>query len=89
METNMSDPTEWRWQGFFGPMDVAVAGKAETDADARAGVWVPEVGEAPRAVDVSGVMGMFAVQTRAGAPIPCPAGLLEADPAMVGRLVNA
>lgn len=85
----MDDPTEWVWQGFFGPMDAAVAGKVVTDADTRCGVWVPMQGEPPRAVDVDATMGMFAVQTRAGSPVPRPAGLLEADPAMVGRMVGA
>jgi hypothetical protein len=32
---------------------------------------------------------MFAVLTRRHSPIPTPEGLLQADPAMVGRLVNA
>jgi len=87
METNMD--TEWVWQGFFGPMAAAVAGKAITDADSRAGVWVPLQGDPPRAVDTTGTMGMFAVQTRAGQPIPTPPGLLAADPGMVGRMVGA
>ena len=39
----------WVWQGFFGPMADAVAAKAETDADARAGVWVPVAGAPPHA----------------------------------------
>jgi hypothetical protein len=86
----MTETTEaWVWQGFFGQMADAVAGKALTDEDQRAGVWVPLPGEPPRAVDVNGVMGMFAVQTRPDNPIPTPAGLLEADPAMVGRMVGA
>lgn len=81
--------SEWVWQGFFGPMAAAAAGKLLADADARAGVWVPPPGEPPRAVDVGGVMGMFAVQTRPEAPIETPAGLMQADPAMVGRMVGA
>jgi hypothetical protein len=87
METNMDN--EWVWQGFFGPMQAAIAGKATTDEDNRAGVWVPLQGEPPRAVDTTGTMGMFAVQTRAGQPIPTPPGLLAADPGMVGRMVGA
>ena len=79
----------WVWQGFFGPMAAAIAGKRLTDKDSRAGAWVPLPSEPPRAVDVGGVMGMFAVQTRPDSPIPTPAGLLEADPAMVGRMVGA
>lgn len=85
----MDNPTEWVWQGFFGPMAVAAAAKLITDADTRAGVWVPLQGEPPRAVDVGGTMGMFAVQTRASAPVQCPAGMMEADPVMVGRMVGA
>jgi len=83
------DPVLWVWQGFFGPYVDAVAAKALTDADMRAGVWVPVQGEPPLPVDVDGVMGMFAVQTRPDIPIPAPTGMLEADPAMVGRMVNA
>ncbi len=83
------DAELWVWQGFFGPMVDAVAGKALTDEDQRAGVWVPLPSAPPLPVDVNGVMGMFAVQTRPGNPIPTPAGLLEADPAMVGRMVGA
>jgi hypothetical protein len=85
----MDDPNAWVWQGFFGPMAAAAAGKAITDADTRAGVWVPLPGEPPRAVDVDGAMGMFAVQTRVNEPVPRPEGLLEAAPDLVGRLVNA
>jgi hypothetical protein len=86
----MSETNElWVWQGFFGPIAAAVAGKLLTDEDQRAGVWVPLPGEPPRAVDVDGVMGMFAVQTRPENQIPTPAGLMQADPAMVGRMVGA
>jgi hypothetical protein len=83
------DAELWVWQGFFGPMAAAVAGKLLTDKDQRAGVWVPLPGEPPRVVDVEGTMGMFAVQTRPDSPIPTPTGMLEADPAMVGRMVGA
>jgi hypothetical protein len=79
----------WVWQGFFGPVAEAIAGKALTDVDSRAGVWVPLPGEPPMPVDVEGVMLMFAVQTRPGDPIPTPSGMLEADPSLVGRMVNA
>ena len=85
----MTEETDWQWQGFFGPMATASAAKLLADEDARAGVWVPERGQPPRAVDTAGTFGMFAVQTRAGDPIACPEGLFEADPAMVGRLVAA
>lgn len=87
----MSDETPpWVWQGFFGPMSAAVAGKAITDALAGevAGVKIPEPDEPPRAVDKSGTMGMFAIQTRPASPQQAPAGLLEADEALVGRLVG-
>lgn len=84
-----TDPQEWGWQGWFGPMADAAAAKALTDQDQRAGVWVPVQGEPPAAVDVAGTIGMFAVQTRLSDSIPTPAGLMEADPAIVGRLVGA
>jgi hypothetical protein len=80
---------EWVWQGFFGPKAAAIAGKALTDNDVRAGAWMPEKGEPPMPVDVGGTMAMFAVITRRNAPIATPAGLMQADPAMVGRMVNA
>ena len=88
----MSDETpEWVWQGFFGPMSAAIAGKAIADAlpGAVAGVKVPLPGEPPAAVDVGGSMGMFAIQTRAIAPMALPAGMMEANSSMVGRLVGA
>lgn len=84
-----TDPQEWVWQGWFGPMADAAAAKALTDQDQRAGVWVPVHGEPPAAVDLAGTMGMFAVQTRRAEPIPTPSGLMEANTAIVGRLVGA
>lgn len=84
-----SDASEWVWQGFFGPMAAAAAAKATTDADARVGVWVPLPGEPPQRVDKAGTTGMFAVQTRRSAPVETPAGVMEAEPAMVGRMVGA
>ncbi|MBX9596138.1 MAG: hypothetical protein K2X46_17365 [Roseomonas sp.] len=89
----MNDEPEaplWVWQGFFGPMADAIAGKAVTDAlpGEVAGVKVPLPGEPPQTVDLTGAMGMFAIQTRLGAPFATPAGLLEANPAMVGRMVG-
>ena len=83
------DRSEWVWQGFFGPMKAAIAAKASTDADPRVGVWVPLPGEPPQRVDKAGTTGMFAVQTRRGEPVETPAGVLEAEPAMVGRMVGA
>jgi hypothetical protein len=41
METTMQDPQEPVWQGFFGPMQAAIAGKVLTDADARAVAALP------------------------------------------------
>jgi hypothetical protein len=55
----------------------------------RAGAWVPVQGDPPMLVDVGGTQAMFAVMTRKGAPIPKPTGVFEANPAMVGRMVNA
>lgn len=86
MSGNLS---EWVWQGFYGPKATVMAAKTIIDNDARAGVWVPRQGEPPMVVDTTGAHFMFAVQTRRGNPIPTPAGLLEANPAMVGRMVNA
>lgn len=81
----------WMWRGCFGLMAAAVAGKVITDALAPeiAGVKVPEAGEPPRPVDVGASMGMFAIQVRSDYVFTPPAGLLEADPAMVARMVNA
>lgn len=81
--------SDWVWQGWFGPMPAAVAAKAITDADSRAGVWVPVQGAPPASVNRSGTIGMIAVLTRANAPISTPHGMEEADPAIVGRLVGA
>lgn len=89
LQPALADP--WVWQGFFGPMAAAIAGKAITDGlpGETAGVKVPIPDEPPQAVDTSGAMGMFAIQTRPEAPVATPAGLMEANPAMVGRLVGA
>jgi len=78
---------EWVWQGFFGPMPAAAAAWSAVQIGAAVGVLVPPSG--PLAVDTGGVMGMFAVQTRPVAPMGLPAGMFEANPAMVGRLVGA
>lgn len=88
-------PELWVWQGFFGPMAAATAAKLSTDTDTRAGAWVPVQDEPPRAVDPkTGRVGMWAVQVRPDAQIQLSpaweaAGILEADPAMVGRLLGA
>jgi len=84
-----TETSEWVWQGFFGPMAAATAAKASTDTDPRIGVWVPLPGEPPQRVDRNGTMGMFAVQTRRNNPVETPLGVLEAEPAMVGRMVGA
>lgn len=82
------DPNEYVPQGFYGPLAVAAAAKTVTDQDPRAGAWMPPQGEPPMAVDTSGATGMFAVMTRRHSPIPKPDGLLEANPAIVARMVN-
>ena len=85
----MSETQEWVWQGFYGPKAAVTAAKAIIDNDARAGAWVPVQGDPPMLVDVGGTQAMFAVMTRVGTPIPTPSGLLEANSAMVGRMVGA
>jgi len=87
--SDAQDTTEWVWQGFFGPMAIAVEAKQAVDEDARAGVWVPMPGEPPAMMDSDGVMGMFAVQTRRSSPIAVPKGLFAAHPLLVGRMVGA
>jgi hypothetical protein len=93
METTMQDPREPVWQGFYGPIEAAQAAIATVYADPRVGVRVPppkgEVLPNPIAVGPDGEDWMFAVQTRAGAPVPTPAGMKRADPVMVGRMVGA
>ncbi|NKC32166.1 hypothetical protein [Falsiroseomonas selenitidurans] len=89
----MSDEIEtpaWVWQGFFGPMAAAEAGKRVTDAlpPEQAGVKLPMAGEPPATVDLAGTTGIFAIQTRPATPVPAPEGMAEANPAMVGRLVG-
>lgn len=81
--------SEWVWQGFYGPKAAVAAAKAITDQDMRAGAWVPVQGDPPMLVDVGETQAMFAVMTRKVAPIPKPAGVIEANPALVGRMVNA
>lgn len=84
------DPVLWVWQGFFGPMAAAVAGKAVTDVlpGEVAGVKIPEPGLPPVGVDKNDTIGMFAIQTRPASPVKAPTGLLEADQALVGRLIG-
>lgn len=85
----MSETQEWVWQGFYGPKAAVTAAKTILDNDTRAGAWVPAQGEPPMPVDVGETQAMFAVMTRKVAPIPKPAGTFEANPALVGRMVNA
>lgn len=80
--------SEWVWQGFYGPKAKATSAKVIIDQDQRAGAWVPVKGAPPMQVDVGDTQAMFAVQTRRSNPIPTPAGLLQADPALVGRMVG-
>ena len=84
---------EWVWQGFYGPMQAAQAAIATAYADPRVGIRVPlqegEVVPNPIPVGPDGEDWMFAVQTRAGEPVPKPAGMKRADPGMVGRMVGA
>ena len=84
-----SEEVLWVWQGWEGPLDVATAAKLLIDEDARAGAWVPMAGEPPELVNVDGTRGMFAVQTRPSSPIPCPAGLSELRPDIIGRMFGA
>lgn len=85
----MSDePPAWVWQGFFGPMAAAIAAYSAITINDRVGVLIPAF-DGPMPVDTGGAMGMFAVQTRPHDPMPVPAGMFEADPAMVGRMVGA
>lgn len=73
----------WAWQGFFGPMAAAQAAWEGVTLGGAVSVLVPLQG-GPMPVDEDGEDGMFAVQTRPEAPMPVPAGMYEADPAMVG-----
>jgi hypothetical protein len=79
----------WAWQGWEGPLDVATAAKLLVDVDGRAGAWVPVQGSAPEVMDVGGTTGMFAVLTRPGNSIPCPDGMTEMRPDIVGRMFGA
>jgi len=83
-----TDAPAWVWQGFFGPMAAAQVAYAEVTLGADLGVLVPLEG-GPMPVDLDGIMGMFAVQTRPAAPMATPHMMMQADPAMVGRLVGA
>jgi hypothetical protein len=81
----------WAWQGFEGPTAAVTAAKVTHDAMdiSEVGAVVPARGQPPFAWNVAGTRAMFAVHTRVTSPLPCPPGLEEADPALVGRLVGA
>ena len=85
----MSD--DWAWQGFYGPTDLVIAAKAETEklATAIVGVIIPPSGQGVVTVDTDGLEAMYAVQTRLNAPLSVPSGLRAARPEIVGRLVGA
>lgn len=78
--------SEWVWQGWIGPTQSAVAGKAITDNDSRTGLSRPMPGESPDPVDTDGTLAEWAVQTRAGSPIPCPAGCRELRPDRIAKV---
>jgi hypothetical protein len=84
----MSQTQEWYWQGFFGRMADAVVGKSQIDDSLLAGAWLPQRGNPPMEVDKDGKWGMFAVMVRAGSVIVPPPNLIEADTALVGRMVG-
>ncbi len=83
--------SEWVWQGFYGPTATAQAAKlvAEQHPASVVGVIIPAIGAGVVPVDLEGTEAMFAVQTRADAPLPTPEGLRVARPEIVGRLVGA
>ena len=83
--------SEWVWQGFYGPIEIVTAAKLTAEAlpASVVGVIVPAIGGGVVSVDEDGAEGMFAVQTRADAPLDTPEGLRVARPEIVGRLVGA
>ena len=83
--------SNWGWQGFYGPMNIALARKAEAETlpVSVVGVIIPPTGGGVVTVDLVGETGMFAVQTREDAQIAVPNGLFAARPEIVGRLVGA
>lgn len=83
--------SDWVWQGFYGPAAFAMTAKlaAEEKPSSVVGVIVPAIGAGVVPVDAEGEEAMFAVQTRADAPLPTPVGLRVARPEIVGRLVGA
>jgi hypothetical protein len=82
------EEAEWNWQGFLGKMADAIAGKLEVDDSPLGGAWLPQRGDPPMPVDKNGEWGMFGVMVRKGAEITAPPNMLEADAALVGRMVG-
>jgi hypothetical protein len=83
--------SEWVWQGFYGPSALVIAAKAQAEQlpVSVVGVVIPPTDHGVVVVDAEGVESMYAVQTRADAPLPTPEGLRVARPELVGRLVGA
>jgi hypothetical protein len=82
-------PDDWIWQGFEAPIAVADGAKATMDQDPRAGARVPRFGEPPYRYLKNGSRAVWAVLTRPGDPMPCPAGCGELQPDVVARVVGA
>lgn len=82
------ESSEWYWQGFFGPMQLAITAKQQTDESVMPGAWLPKQGEPPLSIDAAGLLGMIAVMVRRGNSVAVPAGMTEANPALVGRLIG-
>ena len=83
-----TEEAEWFWQGFFGQMPDAIAAKIQTDESALAGAWLPQRGEPPLPADQAAQWGMFGVMVRKDAPMTAPANMIEANAALVGRMVG-
>jgi hypothetical protein len=85
------EQSAWVRQGFEGPSQRATAEKALHDAISPdiVGNVAPERGLPPMPWSRDGSRVLFAVWVRPDALLPCPDGMIEADPALVGRLVGA
>lgn len=82
----------WIWQGFAALAAVTAAQKPIAEALMGAfpppiGAVMPPPGLPPMAWSADGTQTMFGVQTRIGAPMACPEGMVEADRALVARLI--
>jgi hypothetical protein len=82
---------EWGWQGFFGPLNHAIASKAAVEAAPahRVGGVFPPPGQPPVPVDPDNTVFMWAVHTRGYDPWPTPTNMTQARPDIVDRLVGA